>query len=367
MRYYSLTVCSKGCEMKNLELSCADYLEEYFQVGLFELSKETPPVPMQFKNKLKVILGKLGGLSFYVVYTYDDIIFAQSNRYMFDKLLSRLNDYPILFVIDELKRSTILQLTEKRIAHIVPFERSYIPELMLHQDKPSKDNIKLFPSERLGILPTNIVARFLDGVIPCTFTTSDIQVNVSKASISRSIKELQDVGLIKAEKIGRSYQMKFLHSRQKIWEAREYLLAKLASDVYQVPKNVIEGPTVLAGESALSKYTLLSPPQVPCYAVVMDNDARKDFAITSNTINKISKYFIKERRSGWEEFQEEIELQVFPYVPMTKAVRDCEVISPIVLSLSGYKDREPRIRTSFEELDEMIFERLVQLDQQDFE
>ncbi|MFA0173184.1 hypothetical protein AB4424_24710, partial [Vibrio splendidus] len=82
--------------------------------------------------------------------------------------------------------------------------------------------------------------------------------------------------------------MKFLHSRKKIWEAREYLLAKLASDVYQVPKSVIEGPTVLAGESALSRYTLLSSPQVPCYAVVMDNDARKDFAITSNTINKVS-------------------------------------------------------------------------------
>lgn len=361
--------------MKNLELSCADYLEEYFQVDLVELSKDTPPVPMQFKNKLKVILGKLGGLSFYVVYTYDDIIFAQANRYMFDKLLSRFNEYPILFVIDGLKRSTILQLTEKRIAHIVPFERSYIPELMLHQDKPPKDNIKLFPSLRLGILPTNIVARFLDGVIPRAFTTSDIQVNVSKASISRSIKELQDVGLIEAEKIGRSYQMRFLHSRQKIWEAREYLLTKLASDVYQVPKSVIEGPTVFAGESALSRYTLLSPPKVPCYAVVMDNDDRKDIAITSNTINKVSKntinkvskYFIKERILGWEEFPEEIELQVFPYAPMTRAVRDCEVISPIVLSLSGYKDREPRIRTSFEELDEMIFERLVQLDQQDFE
>ncbi|HIF9465994.1 TPA: hypothetical protein ACX6SF_002441 [Photobacterium damselae] len=353
--------------MENLEFSCTDYLGEYFQVGLFELSKETPPVPMQFKNKLKVILGKLGGLSFYVVYTYDDIIFAQSNRYMFDKLLSRLNEYPILFVIDELKRSTILQLTEKRIAHIVPFKRSYIPELMLHQDEPPKENIKLFPSEKLGILPTNIVVRFLDGVIPRTFTTSDIQVTVSKASISRSIKELQDVGLIKAEKIGRSYQMEFLHSRKKIWEAKDYLLAKLASDVCQVPKSFIGGPTVLAGESALSKYTLLSPPQVPCYAVVMDNDARKDFAITSSTINTVSKYFIRERRPNKEEFQEKIELQVFPYVPVTKAVRDCEVISPIVLSLSGYKNREPRIRTSFEELDEMIFERLVQLDQQDFE
>ncbi len=353
--------------MKDLELSCADYLEDYFQVGLFELSKDTPPVPMQFKNKLKVMLGKLGGLNFYVVYTYDDIIFSQSNRYIFDKLLTRLNEYSVLFVIDELKRSTILQLTQRRIAHIVPFERSYIPELMLHQDKPPKDNIKIFPSDKLGILPTNIVARFLDGAIPREFATSDIQLNVSKASISRSVKELQNVGLIKAEKIGRSYQMKFLHKRQKIWEAREYLFSSLASDVYQVPKSFIEGPTVSAGETALSRYTLLSPPRVPCYAVVLDNDARKDFAITSNTINKISKYFIKERRSGWEELQEEIELQVFPYTPITTVIRDSEVISPMMLSLSGYKNKEPRIRTSFEELDDMIYKKLISLDQQDFE
>jgi DNA-binding transcriptional ArsR family regulator len=366
MRYYVLTVSAKGCEMKDLEFSCALYLKEYFQVGLFDLSKETPPVPMQFKNKLKVILGKLGGLNFYVVYTYDNIIFAQDNHYMFDKLLSRLNEYPILFVIDELKRSTILQLIERKIAHIVPFERSYIPELMLHQDKPPRENIKLFPSERLGILPTNIVARFIDGAIPRTFTTSDIQVDVSKASISRSIKELQNVGIIEAKKIGRAYQMKFLHSRQKIWEAREYILASLASEVYQVPKSSIEVPTVLAGESALSRYTLLSPPSIPCYAVVMNNDDRKNFAITSNTINNISKYLIKERRTGWKELLEEIELQVFPYAPMTMMVRNCEVISPLMLSLSGYKNKEPRIKTSFEELDDMIFDKLVRLDQQDF-
>lgn len=374
--------------MKNLELRCASYLREYFQVDLVELSKEIPPIPMQFKNKLKVILGTLGGLRFHVVYSYDDIIFAQGTRYLFNKLLSRLSDYPILFVIDELKRSTILELTERKIAHIVPFERSYIPELMVHQDKPPKNHIKQFPTGKLGILPTNIVVRFLDGAIPRTFTTADIQVKVSKASISRCIKELHDVGLIEVEMVGRSYQMKFLHSRQKIWEARESLLAKLASDVYQVPKSAIRKPTVLAGESALSIYTLLSPPQVPCYAVVMDNNARKDVAITSNTINKISMDFVNEqigpgaedfaifpyhfneisfhsKKQGLNKIPEMIELQVFPYAPMAKAFRDVEVISPIVLSLSGYQERDPRTRTSFEELNEKVLESLVQLDQQD--
>lgn len=367
MRYYAIIKYAKGCEMNDLELNCADYLNQYFQVDINELSKDTPPAPMQFKNKLKIVHGKLGGLNFYVVYTYDNIIFAPSNRYIFEKLLSRLNEYSILFVVAELKRSTILQLTEKRIAHIVPYERAYIPELILHQDKPPKDKIKFFPTERLGILPTNIVARFLDGAIARIFSTSDIQLKVSKASISRSIKELQDVGLIDVEKMGRAYKMKFLHNRQKIWEARHYLLANLAADVYQVKKSFMNSYTVLAGESALSFYTLLSPPKVPCYAVVMDNDARKDFAITSNTINKVSTYFMQARKLELDVSREGIEVQVFPYTPITNIIRDYEVISPIMLALSGYKDKEPRIRTSFEELDDRIFEKLVSLDQQDFE
>lgn len=356
-----------GGKMVDLESRLNDYLKQYFHVSLFALNEDVPPVPMQFKNKVKIVLGKLGGLTFHVVYTYDDIIFAPTNGYLFDKLLKRLDEYPVMFVADELKRSTILQLTEKRVAHVIPFERSYIPELLLHQEKPPKENVKTFPKKRLGILPTNIIARYLDGVIPRTFATSDIQLNVSKTSISRSIKELQDCGLIEAEKIGRSYKMKFLYNRQKIWEARDYLLADLASDVYQVPRNFIEGPNVLAGESALSKYTLLSPPKVPCYAIMMDNDSRRSFAITSNTINKISEYFLKEQRQDWEKFQEHIELQVFPYEPTTEQRRDGNMISAIMLSLSGYKNKEPRIRTSFEELDDIIYEKLARLDLQDFD
>lgn len=353
--------------MAELELRLCDYLEKYFHIRLFELNEAIPAVPIQFKNKIRVIIGKLSGLKFNVVYTYDDVIFSPNNSYLFEKLLERLGAYPTMFVVDKLKHSTIQLLTEKMIAHVIPFERSFIPELMLHQERPLKEKINSFPTERLGILPTNIVSRFLDGIIPRTFGTSDIQLSVSKTAISRSIKDLQNSGLIEAEKIGRSYKMRFLYKRQRIWEARDYLFANLASDVYQVPKSFIEVANILAGESALSKYTLLSPPKVPCYAIVMGNDSRKSFAITSNTINKISKYFLDNYLPSREEFLEYIDLQVFPYEPITEKIRGNNIISAIALSLSGYRDKEPRIRTSFEELDEIIYKKLILLDLQDFE
>ncbi|EGQ7654816.1 hypothetical protein ACVD2U_004135 [Vibrio parahaemolyticus] len=352
--------------MSAFESNVNHYLEEFFGASLLTIEEPTPPLPIQLKRKLHVRVVKLNGLYFYVVETPDDKLFQKNNIILFEKVLDRLTHYPVLFIAKGLNQRAIIELTRRKIAHIVPYERAYIPQLVLHQDSPPKKRAFSFTDDMLGILPSNIVARYLDGSLPRTFSTSDISIDVSRASISRSIKELENAGLISRSMHGRKSEIRFKFRREDIWDSKEDLIAPLASEIQTVPKDLLGNKSILSGESALSMYTLLSEPNKPCYAIYLQNQDRVSYAITTSTIKALTSVYFQESHKSWAD-EEEVEIQVFPYSPVVKEIRGRTVISEVMLALSGYKRGEPRIQTSFGELEEKILNKLKTLDAIDFE
>jgi hypothetical protein len=182
--------------------------------------------------------------------------------------------------------------------------------------------------------------------------------------------------LVDIRKNGRVNQIRFLISRKDIWDKREEIFPQIASQVITVPKRFCLDFDILAGESALSVYTLMGEPQRECIAMYFRSSQRYAMAINQSTLNGVAISHLTKiaetlgyssedmKYQDWNE--DVIDIQLFPYKPTFNELRDRQVLSPIFLSLSAGSKRDPRIKNSFNELFENIKTKLMTLDEDSF-
>jgi len=153
-------------------------------------------------------------------------------------------------------------------------------------------------------------------------------LGVSAMTITRAIRQLEETGLISTYKQG---VMKIIISecagRELFEKAKQYLSSPIKRRLY-IPKTEVDSSLLVAGESALSIYSMLNPPRVSCYATGAAEKWKKH--ATDELVDDLN----------------QVELQIWKYDPRVLG-RDTAV-DVLSLAMSFADDPDERIEESVE-------------------
>lgn len=148
-------------------------------------------------------------------------------------------------------------------------------------------------------------------------------LGLTRTSITRASEQLVEKNLIKEEKEGTSiYMAGASYGREQFEQAKECLVNPVQKIIYARRKD-ISGKLIIAGESALSRTTMLGDPNIPVYAIYKGDDSITD---------------IKEVDPKWEDAEDVVELQLWKYDPALFATDGVVDIVSLYMSLENETD-----------------------------
>ena len=323
------------------------YLLNQFGASLSTINQiESDKLPIQLRKSIRVSISLINEIEFFIVELNDERIFSSNGQLFLKKLEDNLSERPIIFIAEELKTRNMSLLRERKIGYIVPGYFCFIPEMLLHH---SVQRIKSAP---LSIFATTIVMQYLESQLTTQFFANDLILFGSKMSKSRAISELEERKIIEISKYGRTNRITFLKSKLELWSARKSLLSPICTKIITVKKDLIDFSLdhTFCGETALSVYTLLTPPKRKCIAM--------DKWIYDDEFYKSEIHHVNDSQL--------IDIYIYPMNFKTDRIRENRYISPIALILSGLKPSDERAFSSYKELEDMITDRL-KIKSHDFE
>jgi len=245
-----------------------------------------------------------------------------------DQMRQRLDAGLIVLVLDGVSAALRRRLVDRRIAFIVPGTQIYIPEALLnlreiYSGPRSPPSVQLSPTAQVLI----IAALLGHDVDDANMTQLADRYRVAIMSISRAVDELETIELAQPRHIGRQRRLRLRMDGGELWRAVE---ARLQSPVRKsrfVLGELPVGQSVLAGESALARYTMLAEPKVECRAVPAFAWKRLSADI--------------ELAPAWEQDARELEVQTWTYDP--QVLGDNEAADRISLYLSARHHADERV------------------------
>ncbi len=160
----------------------------------------------------------------------------------------------------------------------------------------------------------------------------------SSMTISRAVKELEQIKLVKTYKDGVKKLISSELSCENLFEkAKPFLSSPIKRKQYISKENLTDN-CILAGDSALSRYSMLNPPYIQCYAT---NDA---------------KIWRKNKDEILTDDKKQAELQIWKYKPCTFKKTEIDVLSVAMSYLDVYEERVEKA------VEEMLAELWRQLD-----
>ncbi len=250
--------------------------------------------------------------------------------------VKRIKDFSgkwVVLCFPSIKKIQMEALIRNKIPFIVPGEQIYVPFLGLALSNKFHDEVQttvsflpsaqmlflklLYEENESGILKKD-AAEFL---------------GLTRTSITRASKQLLDLGLITEERDGVSIYITPVESGYNYYiKAKPYLISPVQSKVL-ISKDVDISTFVVAGESALSEYSMLSEPRITSYAC--------DKALLKSFEAKI----LDER---WQSDMDAIQIECWKYEP--KLFAQNGIIDPVSLACSFKDNKDERIEGEIEKM-----------------
>lgn len=160
-------------------------------------------------------------------------------------------------------------------------------------------------------------------------------LGVSAMTITRAVRQLEQVGLISTYKTG---VMKVITSqymgRELFEKAKSYLFCPVKRKQY-IRKSQVDDSLLIAGDQALSMYSMLNPPRVNCYAT--GTPERWKIYIEDELVDDT----------------QQVELQVWKYNPHVLA--QGATVDVLSLATCFINDPDERVEESVEEMLDMYW------------
>lgn len=249
--------------------------------------------------------------------------------------IHQIAEIPLVLVVDKLAARKRQQLINADIPFVVPDQQIYLPFLGVvlkeryTRDFSSKDS--LMPSSEL-LLMYFIIHR-------CdTLYMNDATrlLSFSAMTISRAIRQLESTGLISTYKEGVNKVIRSDLSARELFEKARLCLSSPIRKVVYIDKNDAVAGLPISGYSALSEYSLLSPPQVKCFATGQ----------------------LPEWASGISEelldSDEQLRLELWHYDP--KVLSSDKTVSLLTLALALRDDSDERVQQELDDALNMYWE-----------
>jgi hypothetical protein len=331
------------------------YIQNHFSGSMICLDEITESPPVQLRNSVHIQICIINGEKFNCVELKDERLFSNTGTLLLNKLLSKLDNYPIIFLRASFKTQTLNKLRSSRIAYIVPGEQCYLPLFFLHSSP-----IRKFIDKPLSLFSTHIIMKYLEGDIPPIIASNEIELEGSRMSKSRAITELEQRGIIQVYRQGRANILKFIQSRLEIWSLQSHLFPRICIKPIKVPRSIINvNMAAQAGETALANFTLLSPPKTVAIAIHNSHDA--DIQMFDNDALKT---LIDDESPFTDTLppSELVEIYSYTLMPKTQSLGKTITLSPISIALSRVTPSDERAHSCLNELQDRIKTHLQQLD-----
>lgn len=244
---------------------------------------------------------------------------------------------PVVYVTDVLASYERRRLIEQKVPFIVPGNQLYLPDLGLdlreyfRQRSPAAD-AALSPSAQAMLITALLCQPWQAEWQPSKVA---VTLGYTPMTLSRVVKELTTASLVTAYTVGRSRWLRMAHPPQQTWElAKPVLRSPVKRTVWVFPENpVANRPGRLAGLSALARYSMLTEPKWPVFAV----SAAGWKEATDAGVRELP-----EPVAGAQEWQ------LWSYSPVL--LPSAATVDPLSLTLSLQDDADDRIQLALDEL-----------------
>lgn len=257
-------------------------------------------------------------------------------RIWLDKVKA-LAGQPAIYVTHALASYDRRRLIEQKVPFIVPGNQLYLPDLGLdlreyfRQRAPAMD-AALSPSAQAMLITALLRQPWQPDWRPSGVAA---ELGYTPMTLSRAVKELIAAELAVAYTVGRSRWLRMELAPEQIWaRAKPTLRTPVRRTIWVATHGVTaKGPRRLAGLSALARYSMLTEPKWPVYALTAaDWKAAKDAGVRELT----------EPEAGAQEWQ------LWSYSPAL--VPDANTVDPLSLVLSLQDNADDRIQLALDEL-----------------
>lgn len=312
------------------------YLAEIFGLSVkIEEWGGKSKLPLYLRNKREYFVLSMGDVQSILVKNNS----GNFNVSGFAKEMQEIEKYSEMSVILWLDAISTYQrnaLIKNRIPFIVPNSQIYVPELGM--------SLKEFcAGKRERVEKMSAAAQFL--LLYFIYqkkyeekSQSEIaeNLNMSAMNVSRAVRELQELGLLKTRREGTSKLIKAVAIGRELYQLSSvYLQSPVQKRIY-VSLNYFDMSLPLAGETALAKQSMLNYPKCTVYA--MDKKLVKDIpkeAIVEPKLLKDNDY---------------VEIELWKYNPSVYASDEMVDIVSLVQSLKDVEDE--RVEMQIEDITE---------------
>jgi len=328
--------------VQSLEESVRSYLQEVLGLpvrwkGGWARSEE---LPYFLRGAFHFSELELSGQSIVLAVAQPAQQFSPSDvRKWFDKVRA-LTQRPVVFVVEALASYERKRLIEQRVPFIVPGNQLYLPDLGLDlreyfRRRPLIAERALSPSTQALLITALLRQPWEVEWQPAIMGRS---LGYTAMTLSRVAKELVAAGLATAYPVGRSRWLRMVFSPEQTWERAKPMLRTPVKRTVWIHGKASTLPKLrLAGLSAMARYSMLTEPAWPVYAVgPTDWKAAID--------------------AGVEELPEPVtgshEWQLWTYDPAL--VPDQATVDPLSLTLSMQDIADDRVQIALDELKEQL-------------
>ncbi|CAN7719970.1 hypothetical protein [Variovorax paradoxus] len=243
---------------------------------------------------------------------------------------------PAVYVTDALASYDRRRLIEQKVPFIVPGNQLYLPDLGL--DLREYFRQRALATEALSpSAQAMLITALLRQPWQSDWQPSEIAVALGYTPMtqSRAVKELTAAGLATAYTVGRSRWLRMELPPEQVWErAKPALRTPVRRTVWVAAHGTVaRRPGRLAGLSALARYSMLTEPKWPVFALTAaDWKAATDAGVRE----------LPEPEAGAQEWQ------LWSYSPAL--VPDASTVDPLSLTLSLQENADDRIQLALDEL-----------------
>jgi hypothetical protein len=243
---------------------------------------------------------------------------------------------PAVYVTDAMASYDRRRLIEQKVPFIVPGNQLYLPDLGLDLREYFRQRTltteALSPSAQAMLITALLRQPWQSDWQPSKVA---IALGYTPMTLSRAVKELTAAGLATAYTVGRARWLRMELPPEQIWERAKPALRTPARRSVWVAAHATatHRPRRLAGLSALARYSMLSEPKWPVYALTAaDWKAATDAEVRE----------LPEPETGAQEWQ------LWSYSPAL--MPDATTVDPLSLMLSLQENADDRIQLALDEL-----------------
>lgn len=248
--------------------------------------------------------------------------------------IQKVENIPVVLILDQLTYRQKEYMLRERVPFIVEGKQVYLPFMAVYlQERGDAEKI-----ERKELLPAPqmVLLYFIyHGSGRQLMSRAVTDLGLTSTSVSRGVRQLEELGLLKTEKDGYQKVLYSELSAQELFQRAHGNFQNPVKRIVYVPLGQIQDKLLESGYTALARYSMLNEANVVCYA--------------ANSISGWDGVFTKKLQDG----QTQAAVELWRYDPGKLSGTD--TVDPLSLALALKDDADERVEEAVEEMLEEVW------------